>query len=172
MVILIYIYIYSSYYYIITEAENKIKDHNLVGYCLPGLPSHLEERIATMHEEDFLRYPKAIFLIGMLCANLLPSKGAAKRDTIAAFGLAALGYFVTSLNNDDGSAHANPGRHIEVNLNSVRHLKEEIANNFPSYYPPNDDIVCDIGIFRSPVSYYKSILFVYERSLFYYLFNN
>ena len=139
-------------YIFITEIQNKIKEHKLEDDCCEVLPPHMENQILTMPEEDFLRYPKAILLLGMLCANVLPLKGAAKRDTIAAFGLAALGYFVTSLNNDVGSAHANPGRHIEVNLNSARHVKQEIESTFPIYFPPNDDIVCDIGIFRSPVS--------------------
>ena len=133
--------------------QNKIREQNLTHCAVEKYTPEMESYLLTMPEEDFLRFPGACLLLGMVCYNILPMKGAARRDTIAAFGLAALGYFVTSLNNDVGSAGVDPGRHIEVNLNSARHVKEEIEANFPSYYSSNDDIICDIGIFRSPVRY-------------------
>ena len=104
-------------------------------------------------ELECLRFEKAVLIVGACAANFLPHGGSLKRDTISAYGCAASGLFVTTLNNDRDSANMNPGRHIEVNINSPRHVKEEIKKTIPPYYPKNDYIVVDIGIWRSPVRY-------------------
>ena len=126
---------------------------------------------------DFLKYTSGLLIIGACAANFLPFGGSLKRDTIAAYGCAALGNFVTTLNNDRDSAKFNPNRHIEVNINSPRHVKEAFKKTIPSYYPRNNHIVFDIGIFRSPVSIiynylYYSIYSINNYIIFILIFQN
>lgn len=127
-----------------------------------------EEYLTVAPELDFLKYTSALLIVGACAANFFPFGGSLKRDTIAAYGCAALGNFVTTLNNDRDSAKFYPNRHIEVNINSPRHVKEAFETTIPSYYPRNDNIVFDIGIFRSPVSLYNYYYSINQYNNIYY----
>ena len=113
-----------------------------------------ENYLTVAPELEFLNYTSAILIIGACAASFLPFGGSLKRDTISAYGCSVLGNFVTTLNNDRDSAKFNPNRHIEVNINSARHVKEAFAKTLPSYFPRNRHFVFDLSTFRSPVSLY------------------
>ena len=105
-------------------------------------------------EFDYLRYSSGILIVGAMVAKKVPTApGAMRRDTICGYGCEALfDCLVTSLNNARDSAKINPGRHIEVNINSARHVEQEFMKTIPKDFPANDHICMDLTMSRSPVS--------------------
>jgi len=86
-----------------------------------------------------------------------------RRDTIAGWGVEATfeeNVMVTSLSNDRDSARFNPGRHIEVDINSARHVIKEFEKTIPEFYPRNRHIIFDNTFSRSPVSNYITIVLI------------
>lgn len=122
-----------------------------------------DEEYLVAPELEFARCSIGVLLVGMVVANFVPTfPGAMRRDTIAGWGVEATfeeNVMVTSLSNDRDSARFNPGRHIEVDINSARHVVKEFEKTIPEFYPRNRHIIFDNTFSRSPqAGYVNSIL--------------
>ena len=138
------------------EAGLTMEDAKNLGFNADFYNRHTSEQIdASVPYMEFLKYPKAVLVIGAVHSNFRPPNGAARRDWLLCYGLEALGYFVTTMNTDHPSWHF-PGRHVNVNVNSLRHVIQSLRLTLPPFYPSNDAIYVDF--FRSPVSYQLLIM--------------